>query len=207
MSQTGFRATVIRIHNDHGISCSTETENKLIESLENLQMKGRLTKGAVVDSVNALSAQFYKENGLDSPEQYARLLWDGISVARPDSFHPGLSQTNFYGPITQTGIFQTGAGSTALWLGNNQILEFRQAFSRALEVAKQAAEAELVDEQKAHALTIIDVADEEAKKPEPDRSKMKRLLTPMLKWTGERFTAAIDGALAAVVASTLKPGA
>jgi hypothetical protein len=205
MTEIDVRATVLKTHNDHGIACPGDTENKLVRSLQELQAEGKLTKADIGEVANQMPTRFFESNGLDSPNQYARLLWEGISVASTRPQQATGAQTNFYGPVSQTGIFQTGAKSTAQWFGNNQILAFRQEFTGFLAEARKAAEAELSADQKEHALAIIDVATEEAAKSQPDRSRLKRLLTPMLKWTGDRFTKAIDAAVGAVIASSLTP--
>jgi hypothetical protein len=154
-----------------------------------------------------MSPQFFAQSGLDSAAQYGRLLWDAISVARAEVTAPAATnQTHFHAPVNQTGIFQTGAGSTAQWIGSNQTLKLRQEFTSALATAKAAAATELDETHRDQAEVIIEAVEIEAAKPDADSGKIKRLLKPMLKWTGERFTNAIDAALGAVVASTLKPG-
>lgn len=205
MSHRDFKATILKLHSDHEISCPTTTENALVDSLQALQLQGKLTKDEVQNLAARMSPQFFKQNGFDSPSQYARLLWDGISVARSE---PAVtkSETHFHGPVTQTGIIQTGAGSTAQWVGNNQTLRFRQEFVSAIARAKEAAAVELDETHRDQAEAIIEAVEIEAAQPEADTGKIKRLLKPMLKWTGERFTNAIDAAVGAIVASTLKPG-
>jgi hypothetical protein len=64
----------------------------------------------------------------------------------------------------------------------------------------------LDDCQREQAVTIIDAAELEAAKPNANQAKITRLLKPMLKWTGERFTKAIDTALGAIVANAISPG-
>src|SRR6266478_9145386 len=83
MNQLDIRATILRIHNDHGISCPADAENALVRSLEDLQRDGQLTKAGVQKTAGQMSSQFYKNNGLVSAAQYGRLLWDGLSVSIP----------------------------------------------------------------------------------------------------------------------------
>jgi hypothetical protein len=203
MSQLDLKAAILRLHNEHAISCPADAENKLVQSLEELEAKNDLTKNSIHQVAARMPAQFFQRNGLDSASQYSRLLWDAISVASTKTAVP--TSTHFHGPVSQKGIFQTGSASTAQWIETNQTLNFYQQISRPLTEARAAAELELDANKKAPAFALIEAAQTEAAKENPDQSKIKNLLTPMLKWTGKRFTNAIDAALGVVIANTVNP--
>ena len=54
-----------------------------------------------------------------------------------------------------------------------------------------------------HGLAIIEAVEVEARKSEPDKGKIVRMLKPMLMWTGDRFTKAIDTAIEVAVKGSL----
>lgn len=193
-------AAVARMHNDHSIVQPADGQTRLVAELDALQARGELTKAAVSAVAAKMPAQFLKQNRFDSASQYARLLWESVSTASArDKIASSSSTTHFHAPV-QAGVLQTATGSAAQWIGDQQTLAVGGQFMRALSEAKAAAEIELSeDSNRDHALAIIEAVEVEAKKPNADKGKIMRLLGPMAKWTGERFTKAIDTAIEVVV--------
>jgi hypothetical protein len=77
--------------------------------------------------------------------------------------------------------------------------------SRAVGSLTFPSECMLVAAMRSDAVARLEQVQAGAEKPQPDKSKISRILKPMLKWGGDRFTKAIDAALGAVIATTLKP--
>lgn len=202
--QLDLRSAVLRLHNDHAISVPADAQSKILKALEALQAEGRLTRAAVLELSATVSSEFLKRNEFETPSQYGQLLWEAASTASPQQHLAPTSTTHFHAPV-QAGILQTGAMSSAHWTGNQQTLAFGESFLRALAEAKRAAVDELDASHRDQGVAIIEAAQTEAKKAQPDKGKIMRLLKPLATWTGGRFTAAIDAAIAAAVTAGVAP--
>ena len=114
MSKFNTRAVVLRTNTNHGIRCSSAAEQKLVTGLDSLLEGSQLSEIGVERLVSDLPASFFVDNQIDSPKQYARLLWDALDTAdlTLHSKQNVTNITNFNAPV-QTQILQTGSNSKA----------------------------------------------------------------------------------------------
>lgn len=195
MSKFNTRAVVLRTNTNHAIRCSSAAEQKLVAGLDSLLEAGQLSMMSVEQLVSDLPTNFFLDNEIDSPKQYARLLWEALETAdlTLQSKSNVTHITNFNAPV-QTQILQTGPNSKAKISQKNQQNQlYSKAMIPKLEAVADAVKAEITDkDEQDKALAIVDQAKAEAENGQPTSGKMKRFLSAMGKWSGERVTKAVD---------------
>jgi hypothetical protein len=202
MSNFNARAVVLRTNTNHGIRCSSAAEQQLVFGLNNLLEGGQLSEMSVERLVSDLPTSFFADNQFDSPKQYARLLWGALDTA--DLILHSKSNvtniTNFNAPV-QTQILQTGSNSKAKISQTNQQNQlYSKEIMPKLKAVADAVRVEITDENdQAKALAIVDQAKIEAENGQPKSGKMKKFLSAMGKWSGERVTKAVDAAIECAV--------
>ena len=196
-NSTNIKAILLRVNSEHKVRCSAAQERKLVSDLERLWSDRELSRKSVGEVVSDLPAIFFTENKLDSARQYSGLLWDALSVdVKELQTSSSTSIVNFNGNV-QTQILQTGANSKAQI---NQESQQNQAYSKAMGAAlkevRDVIDVEILDaEKKKDALAIVSSAEQENSKANPDKGKIQKFLGSFGKWTGERFTKAVDTAI------------
>jgi hypothetical protein len=198
MSQYNARAVILRINANHSIQCSAADERRLVTGVSGLLNKKALSEKGVQELVSVLPTAFFQANGFDNPEQYARLLWEALDTSEltmgPQAALSNV--TNFYGSV-QAQVLQTGPNSTTKVVQeSHQNQLYSKTVHRELGNVTKAIEAEIVDDrERTKALQIVERAKREAAKPDPEPTKVKKILAGLGKWTGERLTKAVDAAI------------
>jgi hypothetical protein len=201
MSQYNTRAVILRTNANHSIRCSAAEERRLVMGINELLKMNGLSEESLGEMLSVLPASFFETNGFDNPKQYARLLWEALDTAElaisPQPAVANVSNvTNFNAPV-QAQVLQTGPNSTAKVVQQSQQNQlYSQAMQRELESLSDIIKVEIVDEdERTEALEIVDKAKEEASKVDAKPSKVKKILSGLGNWTGERLTKAVDAAI------------
>jgi hypothetical protein len=196
-SSTNIKAIVLRVNSDHRIRCSAAQEKKLVNEFDRLLETSELSKACVLQAVSQLPANFFVDNQLDSAAQYANLLWDALSIdAKELQAGHSTSITHFHGSV-QTQILQTGAGSVArINQRSQQNQSYTETMQRALKDIREAIDVEIISEpDRKQAQQLLSDAERESSKTNPDQNRIRKTLTAIGKWTGERMTKAVDAAI------------
>jgi hypothetical protein len=197
-NQTNLKAIILRINTDHGIICSAAQEKRIVAGLNRLWASSEFTKMNVAAMISRLPTAFFKDNQIDSPQQYAGLVWDAVSVDATD-LQPSRSTSivNFNAPV-KAQILQLGAHSKAIIRQKSQHKKqlYVAEIGKCLANIREAIDSDIVAEpERTEALKIISGAEQEVAKAKPDEGKIKKCLLALGKWSGGRFTKAVDTAI------------